>query len=65
VVVVDALDPPSGLEGVPYIVVGPEVAPDRRCRDSASLLTLSMLGRRRIRAVCGRCSCLPVLRALA
>jgi hypothetical protein len=42
-VVVDTLDPPLGLNGVPHVAVGPKAAPDCRCRGSASLLTLSML----------------------
>jgi hypothetical protein len=29
-VVVDALDPSSGLDGVLHVAVGPEAAPDRR-----------------------------------
>jgi hypothetical protein len=28
-VVVDALGPSSGLDGVPYVAVGPKAAPDR------------------------------------
>jgi hypothetical protein len=64
-VVVDALGPLSGLDGVPRIAVVPETAPDRRSRGSASLPALSMLGRRRIRAVRKRRSCPPAFRALA
>jgi hypothetical protein len=64
-VVVDALGLPSGLDGVPRIAVGPETAPDRRSHDSASLPTLSMLGRRRIQTMCGWCSRPPTFRALA
>jgi hypothetical protein len=61
VVVVDTLGPPSGLDGVPRVAVEPKAAPDRRCRGSASLLALLMLGRRRIRAVGGWCSGPPTL----
>jgi hypothetical protein len=64
-VVVDALGPPSGLDGVPRIAVGPEMAPDRRSRGSASLPALSMLGRRQIRTVCGWCSRPPAFQTLA
>jgi hypothetical protein len=63
-VVVDALGPSSGLDGVPHIAVGPKAAPDHRCRGSASLPVLSMLGRRQIRAVGGRRSCPPALQVL-
>jgi hypothetical protein len=41
--VVDALGPPSGLNGVTRVAVKPKTAPDRRCRGSASLPVLSML----------------------
>jgi hypothetical protein len=64
-VVVDALGPPSGLDGVSYVAVRPEAAPGRRSRGSASLPALSMLGRRRIRAMCEWCSRPPAFRALA
>jgi hypothetical protein len=53
VVVVDSLSPPSSLDGVLYVMVVPETAPDRRSHGSASVPALSMLGRRRIRTVCG------------
>jgi hypothetical protein len=64
-VVVDALSLSSGLDGVLHVAVGPEAAPNRRCRSSASLPSLSMLGRRQIQAVGGRCSYPPALRVLA
>jgi hypothetical protein len=65
VVVIDTLGRPPGLNGVLHVAVGPKVASNRRCRGSASLPALSMLGGRWIHAVCGRRSCPPALRALA
>jgi hypothetical protein len=64
-VVVDTLYSPSGLDGVSSITVGPKTTLDRRCRGCDSLPALSMLGKRRIRAVGGWCSSPPALRALA
>jgi hypothetical protein len=47
-VVVDTLGPPSSLDGVLSVAVGPKTALDRRCHGSDSLPALSMLGRRQI-----------------
>jgi hypothetical protein len=50
-VVVDALSPSSSFDGVPGVVVGPEMALDRRHRSSSSFSVSLLLGRRWIRAM--------------
>jgi hypothetical protein len=53
VVVVDALSPPASFDGVLGIMVGPEMALDRRrCRSDSVPMSLR-LRRRRIQAVGG------------
>jgi hypothetical protein len=63
--VVDAPSPSAGLNGVPRVTIRPEPALDCQHRSPTPFCAVLMPRGRRVRAVCGWCSCSSMLRPLA
>jgi hypothetical protein len=63
--VVDALGPSTGLDGVPRVTIRPEPALDYRCCGSTPFPAVPMLRGRQVRAMRRLCSCPSTIRTLA